>query len=530
METTEEKLRDQNELATKNFAAQVGFEYFDTRKKLDLTHLSDIVTLEGMKTYNVVPLALDKNHLTFGISEDTKRETLPSLTSRLQESGFESKYMFISKDGWTQLFNRYSIAESSDLLEKGDFSAISRKMDNVEPKFMLEPLAQLAYQLGSSDIHIEPGEDTARVRFRIDGTLHPIIQLTKERYDLLTSDLQIRANVKWGADVPQGGRISVKAINTDGEQIDLNMRLETIPSLHGQDVVIRIFNMSTKYLSLDNMQLYPEQKATIIKAVSHPQGLVLTVGPTGSGKTSTLYSIMNYLVNDQIKIITLEDPVEYELEGISQIPVRSDQQQLFMDELRAVMREDPNVVMIGEIRDADTAKTALQASLTGHLVLSTFHAASSSAAVTRLVDMIGQNPLLASSTRLIIAQRLVRLLCTKCKKPVAPTPDELMILKTAFHDLPEAERPKLEGVKLYKAVGCEYCHHFGYDGRIAVIELMVMSAKLQDLIGHATAATTTQAIQQAAVSEGMITLLQDGMRKVLEGKVSLEEVYTQVGE
>jgi type II secretory ATPase GspE/PulE/Tfp pilus assembly ATPase PilB-like protein len=526
---TQDKQREQNELAAKNFAAQIGFEYFDTQPKLDITNLSDIVTLEGMRAYNVVPLVVKDKHLTFGVSEDTKRDTLPALSKRLSESGYDSKFVFISKDGWTQLFNRYSIAESSDLLEKGDFSAISRKLDNIEPKFMLEPLAQLAYQLDSSDIHIEPGEDTARVRFRIDGTLHPIIELTKERYELLTSDLQIRANVKWGADIPQGGRVSVKAINPDGEQINLNMRLETVPSLHGQDVVIRIFNMSAKYLSFDNMQLYKEQQQTIIKAISHPQGLVLTVGPTGSGKTSTLYAIMNYLNNDEIKIVTLEDPVEYELEGISQVPVRSDQQQLFMDELRAVMREDPNVVMIGEIRDTDTAKTALQASLTGHLVLSTFHASSSAAAVTRLVDMIGQNPLLASSTRLIIAQRLVRLLCNVCKKPYEPSREELLAIKAAFHDMAEADRPKTEGVKLYKAVGCEACHHFGYDGRIAIIELMEMSVKLQALIGQATAATTTQAIQQAAVSEGMATLLQDGLRKVLEGKVTFEEVNTQVG-
>ena len=450
MDIKQTNTRDQSETATQVFAAQIGFTYFDTRPKLDISHLSNIVTLEGMKGYTVVPIAVKSNNITFGINENTRRDLLPGLTKRLSENGFDAEYVFISKEGWQALFNRYSIAEENDLLEKGDFSAISKKMESVEPKFMLEPLAQLAYQLGSSDIHIEPSETSARIRFRIDGTLHPIVYLTKERYELLTSDLQIRANVKWGADVPQGGRVSVLAINSDGDETPLNMRLETVPSLHGQDVVIRIFNMSTKYLSLDNMQLSEDQKQTILHAISHPQGLIMTVGPTGSGKTSTLYSIMNRLNNEQIKIVTLEDPVEYELEGISQVPVRSDQQKLFMDELRAVMREDPNVVMIGEIRDADTAKTALQASLTGHLVLSTFHASSAAAALTRMMDVVASNPLFVSAIRLVMAQRLVRRLDDNLKEAYSPDEATFAKLRQVLETLPEGiEWPDLNNLQLY---------------------------------------------------------------------------------
>ncbi|HSX01693.1 MAG TPA: GspE/PulE family protein [Candidatus Saccharimonadia bacterium] len=522
--------RDQLEESAKGFAQQLGLEYFDTRPHLDIKPLIGKLTMEGMRAYGIVPISLTKTHLTLGTSEQTDRNLLEPLRARLGASGYVVDFKFISQFGWQRLLNRYSVAVTEDLLESGNFEKLNEQLNNMEPKYMFEPLVQMAYQLGASDIHIEPAERQARIRLRIDGTLHPIVTISKERYDLFSSDIQIRANVKWGADEPQGGRISVDIINDEGDSMALNMRLETVPSLHGQDVVIRLFNLSVKFLNLDNLQLSPKQRDTLVRATSHPRGMVLTVGPTGSGKTSTLYSIMNHLNNDEVKIVTLEDPIEYELEGISQIPVRSDNQQLFMEKLRAVLREDPNIVMIGEIRDADTAKTALQASLTGHLVLSTFHASSSAAAVTRLMDMIGQNPLLASSIRLIEAQRLVRTLCGVCKTSYKPSKQELLEIKTAFHGRPAEDQPDYDSLKLYKAVGCDACHHFGYRGRLSLIEQLDMTPKLQELISAGTVATTTQVIEQAAVREGMMTLLQDGVRKAIEGKTTLEEIYGAVGE
>jgi type II secretory ATPase GspE/PulE/Tfp pilus assembly ATPase PilB-like protein len=395
---------------------------------------------------------------------------------------------------------------------------------------MFEPVAQLAYQLAASDIHIEPGEMDARIRLRIDGTLHPVTVIPKDRYDLFASDLQMRAGVKWGGDEPQGGRISIVVINDEGDETQLNMRLETIPSLHGEDVVIRLFNLSLQYLTLDNLKLTKKQNDTLLRCVSHPRGLVMSVGPTGSGKTSTLYSIMNKLNNSEVKIVTLEDPIEYELTGISQVPVRSDNQQLFMEKLRAVLREDPNIIMIGEIRDADTAKTALQASLTGHLVLTTFHATNASAAISRLMDMIGENPLLASSIKLIMAQRLVRQLCHVCKTTYGPTKQELLQMKTILHGVPENLYPSFDGIKLGKPVGCRACHHFGYEGRLNIMEQLEITQKMENIIATGTAATTAVALEQAAIKDGMVTLLQDGIIKVLENRTTLEEVYAQVGE
>jgi type II secretory ATPase GspE/PulE/Tfp pilus assembly ATPase PilB-like protein len=294
-------------------------------------------------------------------------------------------------------------------------------------------------------------------------------------------------------------------------------------------VVVRLFNLSVRFLSLKNLQLSPHHEEVLLRCVSHPRGLVLVVGPTGSGKTSTLYSVMNHLNNPEIKIVTLEDPIEYELDGISQVPVRSDDKQLFTDKLRAVLREDPNVIMIGEIRDADTAKTALQAALTGHLVLSTFHATNASAAISRLIDMINENPLLASSIKLIMAQRLVRRLCDACKIDSPASDSEFLQIKTALEALPQETYPNLENLQLSRPVGCDVCHHFGYKGRLNILEQLEITPAIEDLIAKGTA-TTADAIEQAAIKDGMTTILQDGIGKVLEGLTTLEEVYIQVGE
>ena len=268
-----EEQRNLQETATQALAAGSGIEYFDSRPRIDIAPLMGKLTIAGMEAYGIVPIALSGNKLTLGINETTKRELLDTLSARL--AGYAVSYKFISVAGWTRLFNRFAIAQNSDVIESGDFSVFATRLATLEPKFMFEPLAQLAFQLGASDIHIEPGEKSARVRFRLDGTLHPILELTSERYELFTSDLQIRGNVKWGADEPQGGRLAIKAINDDGDEITLNMRLETVPSLHGQDVVIRLFNLSERYLTLDNLLLTPEQLKTLEKAIAHPRGMVL---------------------------------------------------------------------------------------------------------------------------------------------------------------------------------------------------------------------------------------------------------------
>jgi type II secretory ATPase GspE/PulE/Tfp pilus assembly ATPase PilB-like protein len=518
--------RAKAEIATHAWADQINIPYFDTTQPIEAKPLLGKLTLEGMMAYQIVPLAINGTALTVGINDKTDRTQIENLRARL--SAYQVTFNVISQAGWHEIYNRMQLGVNQSAIE-GNYDNFAQRVNNAEPKQQFDVIAQLAYQLGASDIHLEPAETRARVRFRIDGTLHPIITLSHERYDLLTSDLQMRAGAKWGGDVPQAGRISLDLISPEGVIAPVNMRLETIPSLHGQDVVIRLFTLNVAYLKLAALALSQTQRTLLEKVISHPRGLVLTVGPTGSGKTSSLYAIINQLNAPEVKIVTLEDPVEYELIGVSQLPVRSEDSQLFMDKLRAVLREDPNIIMIGEIRDADTAKTALQAALTGHLVLSTFHASSSASAVTRLMDMIGENPLLASSVRLIMAQRLLRRLCPDCRQSAIPTKDELLEIKTALHELPVALQPDYDTLKLNHPKGCEKCHNFGYRGRIGLFEQLEITPAMEELISRGNTAATTLAIETLAIKEGMITLLQDGVFKAISGETSLEEVYSAVG-
>ena len=522
-----EKDRARAEVATHAWADQVNIPYFDTTTPIDISPLYGKLTLEGMSAYQIVPISIKDNNLIVGINDKTDRGQLENIKKRL--SAYKITYNVVSQIGWHQIFNRLQLGINSSAID-GDYEDFGQRVNNAEPKQQYDVIAQLAFQLGASDIHIEPAEKFARIRFRIDGTLHPIINLTHERYELLTSDLQMRAGAKWGGDIPQAGRIQLNLISPEGDIVPLNMRLETIPSLYGQDVVIRLFTLNISFLKLDSLALSPKQRALLEKIISHPRGLVLTVGPTGSGKTSSLYAIMNQLNSPEVKIVTLEDPVEYELEGVSQLPVKSEDSELFMEKLRAVLREDPNIIMIGEIRDADTAKTALQAALTGHLVLSTFHASSTASAVTRLMDMIGENPLLASSVRLIMAQRLLRRLCPDCKESYTPSKEEQLQIKTALEGMPEEYQPKFDTLKLNKPKGCVKCHNFGYKGRIGLFEQLEITPEMEELISRGIISATNMAVQTLAIKQGMVTLLQDGVLKVVAGDTSLDEVYKAVGQ
>jgi len=302
------------------------------------------------------------------------------------------------------------------------------------------------------------------------------------------------------------------------------MRIETVPTLYGQDAVVRLFNMDMSLLRLDNLGLSEKERKPIDEVISHPHGMVLMVGPTGSGKTTTLYSILMQLNDPKNKIITLEDPVEYGLDGMSQIPVYSRQGDSFANKLRAVMRLDPDVIMVGEIRDVDTAKTALQAAVTGHLVLSTFHAGNSAEAFTRMIDMIGVNPILISSVKLIISQRLVRRLDDKTKIEYEPDEAVKQHIRDNLQNLPEdIEKPDLENIKLWKPGKSEE-NPFGYKGRTSIIEDLIVTPEIQALMRNTTEIPTSDIIENKAKEQGMITMYQAGLLKALKGMTTIEEI------
>jgi type II secretory ATPase GspE/PulE/Tfp pilus assembly ATPase PilB-like protein len=515
--------RAQSEAKAQEWSQTSGFPYFDTRELEKIESMDGVLKLAEMRGFGVAPLhRFSDNSFEFGITEQTNRATLPQLQKQL--GPVQATFKAISTEGYEYILNTIFLNSFGKELA-GDYSQFGARLAAQPPKAAFQLIAQLAYLLKASDIHIEPQSDTARIRLRIDGVLHPVTNLNLDAYKVFLSDLQTRAKIKWGSSEPQSGRISYHLTDTDSTERDVNMRIETIPSFHGEEIVVRLFNTEPELLHLENMGFSAEQLELIKNLVQHQNGMILTVGPTGSGKTSTLYAIINQLNTPETKIVTLEDPVEYDLAGISQIPISSDDKEMFAQKLRAVLREDPNVIMIGEIRDIDTAKTALQAALTGHLVLSTFHATNSAAAISRLMDMIGNNPLLPSALHLIQAQRLARRICPHCSESYKPDAKTIDIIRKTLTNLPQKLHPKPEGITLKRGKGCPECHGIGYLGRVGIVEQLQITEAIKKLMSTPDK-TTAQDIQAQAVKEGMITLLQDGMMKALQGLTTVEEVLT----
>ncbi|NCU38123.1 hypothetical protein EOL96_03665, partial [Candidatus Saccharibacteria bacterium] len=327
---------------------------------------------------------------------------------------------------------------------------------------------------------------------------------------------------------PQSGHMQHEVTTTEGTHL-LNIRVEAIPTMYGQDAVLRLFNFDESLLQLDLLGIQPEQRAEIDAVVSHPRGMVLTVGPTGSGKSTTLYSLLNTLNTPDKKIITLEDPIEYGLTGISQIPVDTTDGKSFADSLRSVLRLDPDIVMVGEIRDKDTARTAIQASITGHLVLSTFHANNTSAAFSRMVDLVGQNPIFSSAIRLVIAQRLVRRLWDESKEEYVPDEATKKYIRSVLGDLPESyeNKPDLDEIRLYKPVATKEVP-FGYKGRMVIMEQLVVNEEIQKFLRGDVKDIHAEMIEQTARKNGMLTLEQVGLLAALRGETTIEEIARTV--
>lgn len=523
----DQALRAKEEDTTLSRAKILKSDYVDTRNvRIDVGGIQ--ISPELMQKLHIVPLLHDPIKVVFGFTENTKRSSLEKIKEELPQINIETA--LISESGFKELFEQYyKLAHPED---PNAFKRLSeqQQIKVVSQKDLFATIAQQAFDHGASDIHIEPGELDVIIRYRIDGVLQPVTTMAFDKYQVLLTDIQTRGGIKWNAGYAQTGRITeiLEGKNAIPQKVD--MRLETIPTLHGTDIVIRIFNLDVQYLDLDHAGLSKKQANVIIELITHPHGMVLMVGPTGSGKTSTQYAILNRLNGPDVKIITLEDPVEYELQGVAQIPVYSIDGESFADKFRSVLREDPDIIMLGEIRDADTAKTALQAALTGHLVLSTFHASSAAAAVSRMMDMIGQNPLLASSVRLIMAQRLLRKLCEKCKEAYKPTAEEIKKVQEELSTLPKDEQINVSDITLYRAKGCKECNNIGYKGRTMVAEQLKMTPAMEKFIGGGTAETTTEKIHELAVKEGMVTIFQEAVLKVIKGITSLQEVYRVLDE
>lgn len=448
---------------------------------LDLYALDEIKSLFGCEIEPV--LALD--------------HVVANSINRVYE---RDKEMADGIEGDAEGITEYDIHEPKDLLDADDEAPIIRFVNS---------LLFQAVKEKASDIHLECFEKEVSVRFRKDGILHEITSVPKKLQASVISRVKIMAELDIAEKrKPQDGRIRVKVAGRD-----VDVRISTVPTTWGESVVMRLLDRSSVLLSLEDLGLKGEKLETVEGLIRRPHGIILVTGPTGSGKTTTLYASLERINSPDKKIITVEDPVEYQIQGINQIQVNSKVNLSFANGLRSILRQDPDVILVGEIRDRETADIAIHASLTGHLVFSTLHTNDSASAITRLIDMEIEPFLVASSLMAVIAQRLLRLLCSSCKEPYNPTDDELTKVGIA--------RGELKDGVVYRAKGCDKCFDMGYSGRSAIFEMLLIDDEIRNLtLGNVDSGQ----IKKKAIKHGMTTLRMDGAKHILRGLTSIDEV------
>lgn len=417
------------------------------------------------------------------------------------------------------------IEDISELI-KEDVTSKEQLIDIMKSSTIPRTVAAIikyAVFLGASDIHVEPMEQAdTRIRYRMDGMLNHIIDIPKKDHAAFVSRIKISAKLKIDEQrVPQDGRIDVRF-----EKQEIDLRVSTFPTIHGEKVVMRILDKSGGIITVENLGMTGRTFDLFLEAIQVPNGILLVTGPTGSGKSTTLYAAISRINKEGVNIVTLEDPVEYQMEGVNQSQVKPYIGYTFATGLRSILRQDPNIIMVGEIRDRETAEMAVQSALTGHLVLSTLHTNGASGAIPRLIDMGVEPFLISSSLHTIIAQRLVRKLCPACKAMVEMPEAVFEDIKKEFDRIPDQYKQGLQldpsNKKMYKAVGCSTCGNSGYKGRIGIYELLRVSEKIQYLT---TKRASSADILNQALSEGMITMKQDGVLKAMQGITTIEEVY-----
>ena len=507
----------------KALASQFGMETISLQG-LDIPQeVLDMVPGDVAQRYKVVPVFKNDNVLTVALGDPLDVDTLDGLRYVLKSNveGVVAPPEEIAK-AIANYYGRSSGAVESMLTEITEGTLALP--DEVQQQLVADadvsesdaPIIKLvslvimeAFRSRASDIHLEPMPKKFRVRYRIDGVLHEVDSPPKRLQSAIISRVKIMANMSIAEKrVPQDGRIQINVMGRD-----LDLRVSSIPTNHGESIVMRILDKAGIALGLPQLGFFADDQQVFERLIGLSDGILLVTGPTGSGKTTTLYACLNTINKPDRKIITVEDPVEYQMSGINQVQVRTDIGMTFSAALRAILRQAPNIIMIGEIRDLETAEIAVNASLTGHLVFSTLHTNDAPSAVTRLID-IGVKPfLVASSTRAIMAQRLVRRICEKCKEPYQPLETELRLLGPAAKQLESAE--------LFHGKGCADCQFTGYRGRLGIYEIFQIDDQVRNLIFQQVSSTE---LRTKARELGMRTLREDGLRKVVAGMTTLAEV------
>ncbi len=498
-------------------ASRYGFP-FET--KLDFKDHEEFqkIPLEFLRKSSIVPVSLKGNIIHAAVHDPSDLHSMDDL--RLFLPGFRIQWTVVPESEINRIIQTYfdKAEHAAQQLMDGmgdeftDLDSLNEDMDlsNEAPIIrMVNAILSAGVRERASDIHLEPYEKHLDVRYRIDGVLHRRLTPPKAAHAGLVSRIKIMANLNIAeARLPQDGRIKLKI---SGKDVDI--RVSTIPTRYGERVVMRLLNKSDQTYSLKNLGLSAEMLEDLEKIIQEPNGIFLVTGPTGSGKTTSLYACLSDLNQEERNILTAEDPVEYEIDGISQMQMQEKVGLTFAAALRAMLRQDPDVIMVGEIRDQETARIAIQASLTGHLVLSTLHTNDAPSAVTRLVDMGVEPYLITSTVRAVLAQRLVRVICQSCKKPVKLSPKDAAAVGFKPGELPQGT--------VWEGGGCEQCGGTGYRGRTGIYELMKMDEEIQRAVIQGK---DSEDLRRIAIERNMVTLTADGRRKVAQGITTIAEV------
>jgi type IV pilus assembly protein PilB len=509
----------------RTLARQVGLEFVDLSERTIDGSVAALVSESVARRYQAIPIAWEDGKLVVAMADPSnvfavddiralagaEVQTVVSTASQIIET-IEHVYRV---DGEVDEIMQAAHDEADDD-NVTDLSALSEVVEDAPIVKFVNLLVNQAVSDRASDIHVEPTENDLRIRFRIDGVLHEVMRSPRSIQAGVISRLKVMADINIAERrVPQDGRITMKV---NGRGIDL--RVATLPTVYGEKVVMRILDKGQAILRLEDLGMLPDSLGRFEESYRKPYGTILVTGPTGSGKSTTLYATLNLLNEPHRNIITVEDPVEYRLPGINQVQINQKAGLTFAGALRSILRADPDIVLVGEIRDKETAVIGIEAALTGHLVLSTLHTNDAASTPMRLVEMGVEPFLVTSALDCVVAQRLARKLCDKCKDAYQPTEAELVEVSWPMEDLENGDWPTL-----YRAVGCSACGRTGYRGRFGVHEVMVLSEEIERLVIERR---STEDIQKVALMQGMLSLRTDGLRKVALGLTSLEEVFRVV--
>jgi type II secretory ATPase GspE/PulE/Tfp pilus assembly ATPase PilB-like protein len=514
-----------NKIVNKNVVGQAMAEYYKVPfADLAKEHLDEA-------TINLLPEAIARSKQVVFFSSSDKQ----SKAGMVDPGDLETRAIIEKKSDKPVKFYYITSADLATAIElyrgtmKGEFDAILETLESEELTRdqrdeiivqMVDLLFSYGQQSKASDIHVEPEQKRIIVRFRIDGVMHEVLELPKEMYELFLTRIKILAKMRTDEHrAAQDGKLRFAH-----EDQTVDVRVSIVPIVEGENIVMRLLSAKSRQFDLEAIGLVGDNLKKIRATIKSPHGMILVTGPTGSGKTTTLYAVLKILNKKSVHISTIEDPVEYDIDGISQIQVNKKTELTFAKGLRAIVRQDPDIIMVGEIRDKETAGIAVNSSLTGHLVLSTLHTNDAATTLPRMVDMGVEPYLVASTVNIVIAQRLVRRICNTCRVSYRLDKKDMKILNSNEHIkdyLKQARRKGIGQINFYKGAGCKTCGHTGYMGRTGLFELLTMSDEIKALV---TKNATSTELNKLAREQGMKSMLEDGLEKILEGETTLEEV------